>query len=155
MKTIAFISLSIFLLAAAAYPETCGAQKELDDKVLEAVNASQVPVLAEWMANGGDIDRATKAGNTLLILASKIGDRQVIEYLLTQYPDLDAQNKAGATALMIAAKYGQLHVVERLLEQGANPKIINNYGLSAARFALDFDHLEIYDRLVEAERKFS
>ena len=155
MKIQAWFILSLVLIASVLFPTISFAQIQLDEKVVQAVQQSKVPVLAEYMNKGGDINLTTKSGNSVLMLASKIGDKQVIDYVLAQYPDLNAQNKAGATALMIAAKYGQLHIIENLLEMGANPKIKNNNGFSAANFAFAFDHQKIYRKLVEAERKFS
>lgn len=140
--------LLLFLIVA---PMVGWAQpKLLDDEVQLAVQEGRVASLAIWFANGGDINLTTKEGNTLLILASKIGDKPTIEYLLSQLPDLDKQNMAGATALMIAAKYGQTHVVQMLLDSGADPAIRNNSGITAARFALAYNHADTYQLLQQA-----
>jgi ankyrin repeat protein len=121
------------------------------NEAIEAIQNSNVTLLVDWVANGGDIDVLTNNDNTLLMLVSKIGDKEIMNYLLSQKVNLDVQNKAGSTALMIAAKYGHSHIVKILLDEGANPAIRNNQGASAALFALAYGHGKIYDRLHKAE----
>ena len=127
---------------------------ELDKEVVEAIQKSDVSALSIWIAKGGDINLPTKSQNTLLMLAAKIGDRPIVEYLLSELPDPDVQNKAGATALMIASKYGHAHVVDMLLEAGADPTLSNNNGHVASTFALAYKHYEIYEKLKKAEAEF-
>lgn len=144
VKFVCVLMLAVFLPAAVS------SQPELDGEVTTAIQKSDVAALATWFANGGDINRVTKHGNTLLILASKIGDRPTLEYIFKQLPDVNAQNKAGATALMIAAKYGHDYVVDMLLDNGADPVIRNNTGITASRFALAYGYPDIYSKLEKA-----
>jgi ankyrin repeat protein len=144
------VGCTLVLLLALSLPAIVSAQ-QFDEEIITTVKSSNVAELAQWLANDGDINATTKEGNTLLMLATKIGDRPTVEFLLAQSPNIDAQNTAGATALMIAAKYGHNHVVSMLLEVGADPTIRNNSGITAARFALAYNHTEVLDQLREAE----
>lgn len=149
---VSIIKSSLIILLALSFSQTAFAQQKLDNKIADAVTTSNVAELAQWAANGGDINAKTEEGNTLLMMASKIGDKPTVEFVLSQTPDLDAQNMAGATALMIAAKYGHDHVVKMLLKEGADPMIRNNGGITAARFAIAYNHPEVYDQLRKAEQ---
>jgi ankyrin repeat protein len=143
--------LGCVLLLVISVPVAVSSQPELDSKVIEAVQQSDVPALAIWFANGGDINRTTKAGSTLLMMAAKIGDQQTIDFLFSQLPDVNLQNRAGATALMIAAKYGHVHVAELLLKHDADPLLKNNNGVIASQFARGYGHDDLYFVLQEAE----
>lgn len=144
------IGCTFALAIAVMVPALASAQSKLDEKVVLAVQNSNVSSLANWFAEGGNIDAVTNEGSTLLMIASKIGDKPTVELMLSQMPFVDAQNKAGATALMIAAKYGHSHVVKMLLEQGADPVVQNNRGVTAASFAFAYNHSDIYSTLLEA-----
>lgn len=146
------ILVSVILLATSL-PVTVFSQPELDVEATGAVLKSDVPTLATWFANGGDINSMTKTGNTLLMMAAKIGDKQTLDFLFSQLPDVNIQNKVGATALMIAAKYGHAHAVELLLDHGANPLIRNNNGITAARFAQAYKHDDVFYLLQKAEMR--
>lgn len=146
------IGTALVILLTLSISQTAFAQQKLDNKIADAVTKSNVAQLAQWAANGGDINAQTEEGNTLLMMASKIGDKPIVKFLISQKPNLDAQNMAGATALMIAAKYGHDHVVKMLLKEGADPMIRNNGGITAARFALAYNHDEVYDQLRKAEQ---
>lgn len=150
MNTQKLSILGCVLMLAIFLPAAYSTNPELDADVKLAIQNSDIPSLATWFANGGDINRTTKHGNTLLMLASKIGDKPTLDYLFKQLPDVNAQNNAGATALMIAAKYGHTHVVNMLLEKGADPVIRNNYGVPASRFALAYGHPDVYRQLQQA-----
>lgn len=148
LTTMIFALMLIPLSSALAVP-----QSVLDGKAKKAIRTSNVAMLTQWIENGGEINQTTQNGNTLLILASKIGDRPTIEFLLSKHPNIDQQNKVGATALMLAAKYGHDHVVKMLLERGADATVTNKSGLSAAQFALAYEHQQLYQKLQDAMLK--
>ncbi len=145
------ITFSTLILAlVVSLPLTVLSQPDLDDAV-EAVQKGDVVLLATWFADGGDVNLTLNNENTLLMLASKVGDKKTLDYLVSQTPEINARNKAGTTALMLAAKYGHVDAVVILLEHGADPTIRNNRGVTAARFALAYNHDHLYDQLQQAE----
>jgi len=146
-KSSLILSVLFFLITV---PVLAMSQSGLDDKAKKAVQSGNVDLLERWIKNGGDIDHTTEHGNTLLIMAAKIGDKRTIDFLLSKQPKVNHQNKAGATALMVAAKYGQGHVVDTLLDNGADPTMRNESGNSAAQFALAYDHQALYQKLERA-----
>jgi ankyrin repeat protein len=151
MKTPKLLSGVCSLFLILSLPQFVLSQPRLDNEALEAVQRSDISSLAAWVAKGGDINGLANNDNTLLMMASKVGDRQTLDYLFDLKADVNAQNKVGTTALMIAAKYGHAHAVKKLLEHGADPTIRNDYGITAARFALAFRHNDVYYQLQQAE----
>ncbi len=66
--------LSIFgsvLVLTVMLPAAYSSEPGLDADVKLAIQTSDVSSLASWFANGGDINRTDKNGNTLLMLPSK------------------------------------------------------------------------------------
>ena len=131
-------------------PAMAVTQSEIDPEVRDAIQKGDITYLSNWYNNGGDINELTRVGNTAVFLASRIGDKPMVAFLLSHSSDVNIQNKAGATALMVAAKYVHQHVVDRLCEHGADPTIRNNSGVTASRFALAYDHYELSQKLQNA-----
>lgn len=153
-KQIRVLPISVLMLTLAlCLPISVLAQPELDEDVRAMIEQSDVKNLSAWVADGGDINATTKAGNTMLMLAARIGDTPTLRYLISKSTDINAQNNAGATALMLAAKYNHIHIVKLLLEHGANPLVETHNGYTAANFAEMYKHTESRKVLRKAERK--
>ena len=154
MKTINAISkLSTSLVVVFMLTFTT-TEAQVEQDLFHLVSKSDHIGIAEAISNGHDVNHQTKAGNTALMVAAKIGDARVLKALLSGNADVNLRNKAGATALMIAAKYDFPHYVSALLKHGADPTIKTNKGYTAATFALGYKRYEIYDLLKKAENKF-
>ena len=94
--------------------------------VFSYVNGVRVSVIAdeavveEWLNDGGQVDaryEGENARNTLVILACRFGQLQLLELLLGRGASVDLQSNAGQTALMNAACFGYTDAVRRLLAQ--------------------------------------
>ena len=95
---------------------------------------------AQWLAfmlsRGADPNLANGAGDTPLIVASRIGFLDGVDLLLRRRAQVDRTNRLGETALIIAVQQRQMPVIRRLLEAGANPdKTDNASGRSARDYA--------------------
>jgi ankyrin repeat protein len=88
-------------------------------------------------------DHPSIGGNTLLMLASRSGQVQLVRHVLGMAPDLDLRNQEGNSALMLAAQKGHADVVERLLKAGANPFPRNRQKLDAAGMAEQGGHPKV------------
>jgi ankyrin repeat protein len=67
-------------------------------------------------------------GDSLLIMASKKGNKQIVEYLLEKGVNINLTNKNGNAALHMAAHNGHEEVLKALLEKGANINLSNTKG---------------------------
>lgn len=76
-------------------------------------------LLTSFLENGADVNVATRAGETVLHEAAKIGDLDLTMKLLDSGADVNAATEVGETALHWAAGGGSEEVVDELLKRGA------------------------------------
>jgi hypothetical protein len=114
--------------------------------------------------NATDVDAASVADETALMLVSTLGDRrsfdallqrgaqvnrpgwtalhyaasggqlELVKVLIEQHAFIDAQSPNNTTPLMMAARMRALPVVQYLVDQGADPSLRNQAGLDAAAY---------------------
>jgi ankyrin repeat protein len=94
----------------------------------------------QWMSfmigQEADVNIANRAGDTPLIIASRIGFAEGVDLLLRSGAQVDRANRLGETALIIAVQQRQMPVVRRLVQAGANPDRTDNAsGRSAREYA--------------------
>ena len=65
-------------------------------------------------------------GNTLLIYATQINLKAIVEILLSKGADPNIKNHFGNTALHVAYKNDNAFIINLLIEYGANDKLKNN-----------------------------
>lgn len=88
------------------------------------------------LGKGADANIANRAGDTPLILASRIGFAEGADLLLSRGAEVDRANRRGETALIIAVQQRNLPLVRLLAERGANSnKTDNATGRSARDYA--------------------
>lgn len=93
-------------------------------------------------------------GWTPLLCASAVGEKAVVEKLLTvKELDINSKNKAGQTALMLAITFGQMSIIDCLV--GANGLNVNAQDhaqdWTALMYAVDRGEKTIIEKLVTAE----
>jgi len=113
------------------------------ENIIEAVNKIDIISLNVLLAEGAAIDTVDQAGNSPLMLATKIGNPRMINIILAHNPDVNRRNNDGETALMIASANGILSIVKDLKEKGANPDLRNNEGFTSAQIALRNGHASV------------
>ena len=69
-------------------------------------------------------------GNSLLIIATKLGDNEIVKILLEHGVDPNIRNKCGNTALHYAINYGYRKIRDMLLVYQANEELENAKGLT-------------------------
>jgi uncharacterized protein len=89
------------LIMAAGFPEGVGHSvprpAEVDRNALEAVKLA--------LELGADINAANQTGETALIGAARVGDNDIVQYLVDKGADINAENKYGQTAWTITSGY--------------------------------------------------
>src|SRR4030095_16666424 len=73
------------------------------------------------LKKGADPNIGDAKGDTALIIASRIGFDEAVDWMIRLGAKVDTANRQGETALIIAVQQRQPRVVERLLLAGANP----------------------------------
>ncbi|KAJ5776726.1 uncharacterized protein N7511_001737 [Penicillium nucicola] len=105
-----------------------------------AVQASLQDVIALLVAHGADPNSRNRDGQSLLHQATKNGDREVVQQLLT-YEDIsiNATDRRSCTALHIAAEYGCTSVAKCLLAKcGIESSARDTYGRTAFHIAAEY-----------------
>jgi ankyrin repeat protein len=109
------ILMSIFLLAAAS---AASGQPSSLDKFLRAVNEGDSKTVAALLSLGLDPDSADPQGDTVLMIASRLGHKDVVQVLIGR-AHVTRISAHGDTALNFAALGGHLEIVKLLVENGA------------------------------------
>jgi len=121
------------------------AQTPFED-ILQAARKNDVPTLRSLVSKGMAVDTADPGGNTLLMLASREGHLEAVQYLAGQNANLGARNAFGDTAIMMASLKGHLEVVRLLRSRGAE---INQTGWTALHYCAWEGRTEVCRYLIE------
>lgn len=105
--------VTIFLLAAV----TAASGQSLD-KFLRAANEGDATTVSALLNQGLDPDSADPAGNTVLMIASRLGHKEVVTALIGR-AHVARMSAHGDTALNFAALNGHVDIVKLLVENGA------------------------------------
>lgn len=150
--TIIAISLATFAPANAMQTEySTNNDFVVAENIIEAVNDIDIISLNVLLAEGAAVDTVDQAGNSPLILATKIGNPRMISIILAHNPDVNRRNNSGETALMIASANGIFSIVKDLKAQGADADLRNNDGFTSAQIALRNGHASIAQFLSGSE----
>ncbi len=106
------ILLVVCLLAAGA------AQGQSLEKFIRAANDGDARTVSALLSQGLDPDSADKDGNTVLMIASRLGHKEVVMVLLGR-AHVARISAHGDTALHFASLAGHLEIVKLLVENGA------------------------------------
>ncbi len=123
----ALVALSALCLAA-------GAQAGSYDDMLVAIKEGDAGNVKEILDKGLDANIVDKAGNTLLMLAVRDSNDDIVALLIAHRANLNSLNANGDTALGLAALRGSLPMVKRLVEAGAQVDTPNWSPLMYAAF---------------------
>lgn len=106
---------AVFLLAAAS-----AASGQALVTFLRAVNEGDARTVAALLSKGLDPDTADAEGNTALMIASRLGYKDVVLALVSRKANVGRRSAHGDTALNLAALHGHLEVVKLLVDNGAD-----------------------------------
>jgi len=132
---------------------TYGIIREIEEDLLRAVSEGDVTTLTSILnlypifIETFMIDFHSEE-NTILFIASGIGNINIVETLLARGADLHQANGIGFTPLFSAAYKGQVAVVMLLLDQGADVNSISNDGYSSLYFASQYGHIVVVSELL-------
>ena len=89
------------------------------DEFLKAVNDGDVKTVGAFLGQGLDPNTADKDGNTVLMIASRLGHAELVAYLIDHKASVTKRSPHGDTALMFACLGGHLEVAKILVIGGA------------------------------------
>lgn len=139
-------SIVELLLERGANPEIAPSGPEAEERSISgwtplyaAIKSRQYPVVKLLLHKGANPNAVTSLGSTPFLLASEIGDLEVIKCFVEHGADLDYSpsgkeadelNITGQTALFMATLKEQNDVVQYLIEKGSKVNVKNRYGVS-------------------------
>lgn len=134
------------LLEKGASPEIAPSGIEAEERSISgwtplyaAIKSRQYAVVKILLGHGADPNAVTSLGSTPFLLASEIGDLEVIKCFVEHGANLDYSpsgkeadelNITGQTALFMATLKEQNDVVQYLIEKGSQVNVKNRYGVS-------------------------
>ena len=106
--------------------------------------------LTEYLRNLKDnLNEEDEGGYTSLIIAVKLGDKNVINGLIENGADINYVNRFGKTPLIIAIEKDNVDIVEYLIKLGADVNKTKRNGLSPLAIAIKMDSNSVISVLLE------
>ncbi|MEW6292469.1 MAG: ankyrin repeat domain-containing protein [Pseudomonadota bacterium] len=102
------------------------------DDILVAANQSDTNKVIDLLRRGMDVNTTDPQGNTLLTIAAREKNLELVRFLLDNRANVHKRNRYGDTALMLATLQGHEEVVKLLLERKVAP---NQPGWNALHYA--------------------
>jgi len=128
----------------AAYPS------DLNERMLKAAMEANTAAVVELLAKGADVNAKGKySGWTPLILASKKGEIELVNYLLSHGADVNVESGVrGRTAIMAAARNRKVDAVKALLTADPDLDAVDWEGYTVLMFAAISGQRDIVDVLL-------
>jgi 8-oxo-dGTP pyrophosphatase MutT (NUDIX family) len=123
----------------------------LELEMLNAVESSDLTTLKDLISQGADINRRFEKRWTILHHALKIGDENVIEFILTHGADPFASSWKGRTPLHFAASNSRPRIIELVLKYASGSLLVtDDYGETPFHMAfINLDPLITYETLAK------
>ena len=97
-----------------------------------AFKSADLPIVREWLREGGDINAAEEGrGWTLLMAAAVCDNHLLLCELLQRGAAPEVMQRSGSTALALAAMQGSCRAAELLLEANAAANTVDHMGMTA------------------------
>lgn len=119
----------------------------VDAELLEAVRKNDEVGVLRALAYGANADAKDENDDPYLVVATRLGFKQVVKALLSYRANADALGSDGLSVLMIAAHLGQLEIVEPLLIAGASRETRSLFDETAESLAKNAGHKDIIEAL--------
>ena len=121
----------------------------LDAESLSVVNAHGSPMVQHYIKM--QIQSHKKTKESTLITASRKGEKDTIEQLLSEGAEIESKDSRGRTALITASGNGHTMVTDLLLERGAHIDSQDDQGYSALMTACQNGHVQTTSRLLDED----
>lgn len=122
--------LRIALMAAALWAPQ--AHAGVYDEILAAANQEDTEKVIGLLRRGMDVNTSDPQGNTLLMIAARSNNMNLVKFLLDNRANPLKRNRYGDTAMMLAALPGYAEIVQLMLERKVSP---NQAGWNSLHYA--------------------
>ncbi|MDQ0925073.1 ankyrin repeat protein [Pseudarthrobacter sp. W1I19] len=124
--------------APAAAPPVLSAeeQAQLDQELIAAAKANNVPLVQELIGRGGNVNTKDAIQDSAFLYAGAEGFNEVLRLTLDAGADVASTNRYGGTALIPASEHGHVETVRILIAAGVPVNHVNNLGWTAMQEAI-------------------
>jgi len=133
------------LLLASAPVFSC-----IDHRFLDAVAADDLKRIAQLSRLVEDVDMKTQTGKTALMVAAKVGDKQLVEKLLRRGASAHETNNNGGSPIMFVSINGDVDSMRQLLKKDVDVNAKGSNGWGALMIASAKGHLDATTLLLES-----
>ena len=110
--------LRVFAVAFLAVVPSLAAGQAFE-QLLKAVTQGDAKAVGDYLARGLDPDTADPDGNTILMIAARLGHQELVSLLISRKAGVGRRSPHGDTALMMASLKGHLAIAKLLVANGA------------------------------------
>jgi ankyrin repeat protein len=111
-------------------------QAQLDQQLVAAAKANNVPLVAELIGRGGNVNAKDSIQDSAFLYAGAEGFNEVLQLTLAAGADVASINRYGGTALIPASEHGHVETVKILIAAGVPVNHVNNLGWTAMQEAI-------------------
>lgn len=116
--------------------------------LMEAIDDNKINCVQILLDNNANpYYQDSRDGDTALIVAARLGNKECVQLVLQHNADLNLQNHCGETALICAANNGNTDNVKMLLIAGADYTITDKNGCTALTIAIKRGYADCVDIL--------
>lgn len=112
------------------------AQAELDQQLILAAKANNVPLVKRLIQAGGNVNAKDSIQDSAFLYAGAEGFNEVLRLTLANGADVSSTNRFGGTALIPASEHGHVETVRILIAAGVPVNHVNNLGWTAMQEAI-------------------
>ena len=141
-------NLEVIELMLSHVPSIDSRTKEGYTPLMIAAGNDNLQAVKCLLKQGADPSLQDHDGRNVLHFASKFGNPEIIELMLSHVPSIDSITKEGDTPLLIAARNDKLQAVKYLVQQGADPSLQDHDGWNVLHFASKFGNPEIIELML-------
>jgi ankyrin repeat protein len=120
----------------------------LNVNFLLAIESNNLDKFKSLIEEGADVNYQ-RFGLNPILLASMVGNFEMVQELVENKADINAKHELGWNALMIASRDGHIEIVKFLVENNADINAKDPFGWTALTFALENDKKKISKFLIE------
>ncbi|TDL37908.1 ankyrin repeat domain-containing protein [Arthrobacter nitrophenolicus] len=111
-------------------------QAQLDQELIAAAKANNVPLVAALIGRGGNVNAKDAIQDSAFLYAGAEGLNEVLRLTLAAGADASSINRYGGTALIPASEHGHVETVQILIAAGVPVNHVNNLGWTAMQEAI-------------------
>jgi len=135
-------------------------ENDWDDHIIDIINRYQLLLVAAEISHWDiviylieklkiKVNERNGLRKTPLMFASEQGNRNIVEYLVSNGALVNDKDTNGLTPLIYACKNGRIEVVGFLIDSGAILDDQDRHGLTALMYAAKFGHCDVITYLLE------